>query len=123
MKDKKKIEQEIFEYLDKDCREYSSPMPNLLMDSYGGSEILGFMSWLISKVFQDMRDTKGKSNWEYDVKVLVGDKFLQKKITMNMLRKLLMECQGEDLIEYSKEIGDEIRVKINVMKLYAELVK
>ena len=122
--DKKKQEAEIFEYLDKECQPYSTPLPHMMFELPVKCEIWGFISRMISQAFQDMRDSGGKTNWECDAKVALGSKISEKRsMTLNALRKYIMECQGADLIEYSKEVGDKITVKINVMKLFGDVLK
>jgi len=119
-----KEELAIFEYLDKDCRPDSTPIPHKMVAMPVKVEIFGVMSRLICEAFKKMRKSGGKSNWECDAKHFLGTKISEKRtVTANKLRKFLMECQGANLIEYSKEIGDEIIVKINVIMLFSDILK
>ena len=117
-------ELDIYKLLDKVCQPYSTPMPHNLFDMSLKCEVIGLIMHMISCAFQDMRDSGGKTKWECDAKVALGSKITEKRsMTLNALRKYLMECQGADLIEYSKEVGDKIIVKINVMKLFGDILK
>jgi hypothetical protein len=119
---KRDVENKIYEYLNENCRPYSAPIPHILTDQPIKCEIVGIMGKLICDAFQKMRDTNGQSNWECDAKCNVGTKVSEKRVmTLNKLRKVLMECQGHDLIEYAKERDDEIIVKINVTWLFEDI--
>lgn len=121
--DKQKQEQELFRYLDRVCEPASTPMPHKLCDMPIKCEILGFMGRMISHAFQNMRDSGGTTNWECDARVALGSKISAKRVvTLNTLRKYLMECQGADLVEYSKEVADKITVKPNVIMLFESVL-
>jgi hypothetical protein len=120
MRSKKMNEIDIFKFLDNVCAKDQSPIPNSVpQDSCLKMEVIGLLCFLISKSFQNMQNSNGTSNWECDASCTLGSKVGEKqKMTRNVLRKYLMTCQGEGYIEYAKEIGDEIIVKINAIKIF-----
>lgn len=118
---KKKKEDYIFNFLDKCCRTNSTPLPDEMFEIGIKIEFLGFMFSIISHCFQNMRDSNGFSNWECDVRKVLGSKVSKNKsLTLRGLRKYLKYCEEAGLIEYSKEFGDSIVVKINVIFLFKE---
>lgn len=118
-----KLEKEIalFNHLDKKCKENTTPIPHKLMDMPLKCEIYGFMCWIISQAFSEMRDSNGKSNWECDAKETLGSKIDDKRVmTVNSIRKCIMICQGNDLLESCKEDDGKIKVKVNASFLFSD---
>lgn len=108
---------EIFKKLDSQCEPYSTPLPSLLLTNAVSCEVMGMCMYILCEAFQKMRDTEGKSNWEMNAS---SKEFLVKRdITANKLRKILMQCQAHGFIEYAKEVGKDIFVKVNVKSLFS----
>ena len=121
MTEKQKLEKDLFDMLDKECARETTPIPDKLIFMRMKCEILGIMSFLLCEAFAKMRETNGQSNWEFDAKIMVGNKkFSKTLLTLNALRKYLSICQGANLIEYSKEVDNEIIVKVNALFLFSE---
>lgn len=119
-------EMEIFEYLDKECKPETTPFPNKIFnlrvvapgERPWGSWGLFFL--LLSKAFQKMRDTEGKSCWMIDATFFtspeeVGEKHTKTKTEiLNILQGFL----DKKAIKYFSVEADSIPVKINAEFLY-----
>lgn len=116
-------ERKIFEYLKADCGEESIPVPQAIWSVDADLETVGVFMRLLAFAWDGMLWTDGKSGWECNAANLLVPKSEAERLTRNRLRKLLMRCQAVDYIEYAKEKGDEIIVKINVKHLFQGLVK
>ena len=97
--EKKKMEMEIFKYLDERCYEDSTPVPYKMHDMNITWGIRGFMINMIYEAFHRMRDSKGMTGWECDAKCSLGIKITEDEVmTVNSLRKYIVECQKADLL-------------------------
>lgn len=110
-------EKKIFKYYDKICDANSAPMPERVWLMQLSAEQIGFLMHLLCLAFQEMRNSKGRTEWE----ALLTPMLKCKGVTKNKIRKLLVELHTEGIIKSFKEVKGVIKATPNVKALYPEV--
>ena len=107
----------IFDYLDKDCRPNSTPIPNKLTDEIKiPCELLGFFGTSFMYCFHQMRESNGETDWKFDCSYFI-DNICEKnkRMTKNQLHRFLLEFFKYKIIT---SIEEKYIIKFNVTYLF-----